>query len=45
MTYDQFVRKLEQVGIAYTLFHFDIATYVEVGWNGFRFKVNPRAAG
>ena len=44
MTYEQFISKLEKAGIEYTLFHFDAATYVEVGPYGYRF-INGQSKG
>ena len=45
MSYEQFVRKLEKAGIAYSLFHFDSAVYVEVGRYGFRFEQGQSSGG
>ena len=45
MTYDEFIGKLEKAGIAYTLFHFNTAVYVEVGRYGYRFEQGQSKGG
>ena len=45
MTYDQFISKLEKAEIAYTVFRFDTALYVEVGRHGYRFENGQSSGG
>ncbi len=45
MTYEQFITKLEKNQIAYTLFRFYTATYVEVGRYAFAFNAQGKCTG
>ena len=45
VTDKEFIAKLEQLGIEYTLRHIDTTTYIEVGRFGYRFNGAGKSAG
>jgi len=45
LTHTEFVAKLEQHGIEYTVRHIDTGTYIEVGRFGYRFNERGKSRG